>query len=152
MNRTLFIGWSLILFVSATIADTWINNYVVVEKNSVGAYSDCVRALYQKSLFQLTIDQRYRITSENDECVQVRNSEGVAGWIKKNEVHLLAASRAHVFDQASVEGYGAFPSFGCVEGDRPDSVLIIMPSRSFFESVTVNVDREVIARFSSSIF
>lgn len=120
--------------------------FIMPLNDNVAVYKNKTRKLHEKPLFKMNIDDRYLIIENVDEYVKIKNKNSEVGWVESRLIKKVKASSGFVFEKKLVEAYEISPLTSIIFGDNTWQDTIVMPDRSFSESIKTNVDRETIAR------
>jgi len=137
----------LILTIAVTVINAGVRkSYVIPVKNNVGVYQNRTRKLFERSLFTLTPNDRCIVMGEKERSIKIQDSQGRVGWVKRRLVKPVGPNATFVFDTTSVMGYLNNPTPIYILLSERDEYTRLRLDRSFSEELSVNVDRETIAR------
>ena len=122
------------------------SKYVVPFADNTAIFSNETRQLYEKPISKVGPQDYLQVLKENERSLLVSDSKGNTGWIERRLVHVASIRARLSFGDASVEAYlNAVQPIYLIDMTNPEDIPLKL-DRSFRSSLSVNVDKEEIAR------
>lgn len=120
--------------------------YVQAKKADVSVYKNETIEVYEQPVFKVGLDDRLLVLDTKGDKYNVRNADGLTGWVAKKEVILIGKSKTFIFDKAEVVGYLDNPTpVYILDSDDPNAERIYL-ERSFKDELKSNIDKETAER------
>jgi hypothetical protein len=148
MKTVRWLSLSLMPFFVVSINIAAVAGQVVLpKKDSVAVYQNETRRHLETPLFIASLEDRLLVIKSGKDRYLVKNTEGLRGWIEKNECVVVQAGKRIDFDSLIIQiRWDDLQSFIWVGGDPAQDDGRIYIGRSFKGELVSNIDRDEVER------
>lgn len=131
------------IFIVGTVFSAPAGMVVLPKKDSVAVYQNEIRRPLERPLFKASIEDRLLVMETGKYRYLVKNTEGLRGWIEKNECVAVQAGKRIDFDSLMIQiRWDDLQSFIWVGGTPGQDDGRIFIGRSFKGELVSNMDRD----------